>query len=492
MPVAAVAPARAAAFELLTREASSSGAFDLAAAAADVFAGLDRRDRALAYELATGTLKRRRTLDQVIAACADVAPGRIRPAVREALRLATFQILYLDRVPAHAAVSDSVELAKRSGRRDGAFANAVLRRVAAGGAAALARLTEGDSAAALAARHAHPEWLVSLWRRELGPETAEALLAADNLPAERCVRVNRLRATPQQAIAALAADGIEARAAEQPSATERHARRDGPASASDGHARPAGHVAEAGDAPAWPDALLLEGAALEGAAALRDGLVTPQSRASQLAAAVAVEALDPAADGAFADLCAAPGVKTSQIAAALPGWRVVAIDDDPQRAAGLRANLGRLGADAVQVVERDVLELGADAGEHGRYLGALLDAPCSGLGTLASRPDLRWRRRPADLGRLAALQQRLLAAAAALVAPGGMLTYSVCTIARVETLDVVERFLAGEPDGAVWTVDDLGAGRPALRHPANGAFVQTLPSRDGTSGFFVARLRRVE
>ncbi len=465
MPVSAVAPARAAAFELLTREAAASGTFDLAAAAAAVFAGLDRRDRGLAYELATGTIKRRRTLDRVMAACADVAPGRTRPAVREALRLATFQMLYLDRVPAHAAVSDSVELAKRSGRRDGAFANAVLRRVAAGGAEALARLTEGDSAAALALRHAHPEWLVTLWRRELGSDTAEALLAADNLPAERCVRVNRLRATPDQAIAALAADDIEARPID--------ARHPG-AGASD-----------------WPDALLVEGAALEGAAALRDGLVTPQSRASQLAAVIATEAFDPAGPGRFADLCAAPGVKTAQLAAALPGWRVVAVDDDPQRAAALRANLSRLGADDIEVVERDVLVLGDDPAEQGRYQGVLLDAPCSGLGTLASRPDLRWRRKPADVGRLAALQRRLLAAAAALVAPGGALTYSVCTLTRAETVEVVERFLAGEPDG-LWTVDDLGAARPALRHPANGAFVQTLPSRDGTSGFFVARLRRVE
>ncbi len=470
---AAVAPARAAAFELLTREAAATGAFDLNAAANDALAGLDRRDRALAYELAIGTIKRRHALDRVIAACAEVASGHTRPAVREALRLGAFQLLYLDRVPGHAAVSESVELAKRSGRRDGAFANAVLRRVAAGGADALARLAEGESAEAAAVRHSHPAWLVSLWRRELGPEATEALLASDNLPAERCVRVNLLRATSAQAIAALAADGIVA--------------------------RPAATAAEGRGEHDWPDALLLDGAPLEGAAALRDGLVTPQSRASQLAAAVATESLEPAAAGSFADLCAAPGIKTSQIAAALPGWRVDAVDDDPRRAVALRANLSRLGAGSIAVVERDVLELGDDPAARDRYGGVLLDAPCSGLGTLAARPDLRWRRRPADVERLAALQGRLVVAAATLVAPGGTLTYSVCTLTRAETLDVVERFLAGEPGnaqrparGGAWSLDDLGAARPALRHPGNGAFVQTLPPRDGTSGFFVARLRRVE
>ncbi len=143
--------------------------------------------------------------------------------------------------------------------------------------------------------------------------------------------------------------------------------------------------------------------------------------------------------------------------------------------------------------------MGDDPAQRGRFDVVLLDAPCSGLGTLASRPDLRWRRRAGDVGRLADLQRRLLAAAAELVAPGGALTYSVCTLTRAETLEVVERFVARRPTGAApgsgraaaWALDDLGAAYPGYRHPANGAFVQTLPSRDDTTGFFVARLRRV-
>ncbi len=142
--------------------------------------------------------------------------------------------------------------------------------------------------------------------------------------------------------------------------------------------------------------------------------------------------------------------------------------------------------------------MAADPEQQGRYDLVLLDAPCSGLGTLASRPDLRWRRRAGDVARLAELQQSLLGAAAALVAPGGSLTYSVCTIARAETLVVVERFVSRGGEDVVpgrplaWELDDLGAGYPDLRHAGNGAFVQTLPSRDQTTGFFVARLRRVD
>ncbi len=463
-----MAPARRAAYDVLLAEAATSGPFDVTAATAAGFSSLRERDRALAYELVVGTIKRRNSLDRVIAAFSSAAAKRVRPEVRESLRLGAFQLLYLDRVPAHAAVFEAVELCKGQGGRTGSFVNAVLRRVAGEGRAELARLSAGDSTEALAVRESHPDWLVALWSAELGRPAAEALMAADNRPAERCVRVNRLRATLAQAQAALAADGIVARPA-----------------------------AVAGDPPATPDALLIEGGALESSAAFADGLVTPQSRASQLVALVAAGALDAGSAGRVADLCAAPGGKASQLAALLPAARIDAVDDDPRRAGALRANLDRLGAaERVAVVERDVLELGADQTLRGAYEAVLLDAPCSGLGTLASRADLRWRRRPVDVARLAALQERHLAGAAALVAPAGSLTYSVCTLTRAETLEVIERFLGrpgrdARPNATSWEVDDLGAAYPRYRHPANGAFVQTLPSRDATSGFFIARLRRV-
>jgi 16S rRNA (cytosine967-C5)-methyltransferase len=467
LPVATVAPARRAAYDVLLAEAATRGPFDVTAATAAGFASLRERDRALAYELVVGTIKRRNSLDRVIAAFSSAAAKRVGPEVRESLRLGAFQLLYLDRVPAHAAVFEAVELCKGQGGRTGSFVNAVLRRVAGEGRAELARLSAGDSTEALAVRESHPDWVVALWSAELGRPAAEALMAADNRPAERCVRVNRLRATLAQAQAALAADGIIAR------------------------------PAAAGDPPATPDALLIEGGALESSAAFADGLVTPQSRGSQLVALVAAGTLDAGSAGRVADLCAAPGGKASQLAALLPAARIDAVDDDPRRARALRANLNRLGAaERVAVVERDVLELGADRTLCGAYEAVLLDAPCSGLGTLASRADLRWRRRPVDVARLAALQERLLAGAAALVAPAGSLTYSVCTLTRAETLEVIERFLRrprrdARPNASSWEVDDLGAAYPRYRHSANGAFVETLPSRDATSGFFIARLRRV-
>jgi 16S rRNA (cytosine967-C5)-methyltransferase len=184
------------------------------------------------------------------------------------------------------------------------------------------------------------------------------------------------------------------------------------------------------------------------------------------------------------DLCAAPGMKTAQLAGAHPGARVVAVEVDAARAAALRANLTRLGASAVEVLEADAEAL-PDSFD-GAFDAVLVDAPCSGLGTLASRADLRWRRREVDVARLAAGQRRLLAAGARCVRPGGCLTYAVCTVTRAETLQVVDSLLG---EGG-WALDDLGAAYPGASHPANGACLLTLPPFWGSTGFFIARLRR--
>ena len=217
-------------------------------------------------------------------------------------------------------------------------------------------------------------------------------------------------------------------------------------------------------------------------ARLPAGMVTPQSRGSQLAGAVAAWGVP--AGGAVADLCAAPGTKTSQLAAALPtaaSWRWIGPGPShrpaqesrsPAGAAGDRAR-GRRGS--------------AGDGDVGQFESVLVDAPCTGLGTLASRPDLRWRRRPADIARLAALQGVLLERAAYLVRPRGTLTYSVCTVTRAETLDVVAALAAG--DGGSWTT----SGRSGRSSPTRAGLVclLTLPSTHGTSGFFIARLHNV-
>ena len=446
-PGGAVGPARAAAWHALLRVRSGGGRFDDSLAAFPELEGLGDRDRALANELVIGTVKRRGSLDAVLGAFTKAPLAGTDVEVLEALRLAAFQLLFLDRVPAYAAVDDAVALVARKGKRTQGFVNAVLRRVAEDGRESFAALSDGNGARAWAVRHSCPVWMIKLLRRELGDDAAERFLAAADAAPERCLRVNTLKTDVPAARAALAAAG----------------------SATTG-------------VPGLPAALVYDGPALERSAPFREGLVTPQSQGSQIAAVVAAAGAGPGAR--ILDLCAAPGTKTAQLAAAAPEARITAVDADELRIAVMRQNLHRLGAPGVEIVQGDVLEL--PAAFEGAFDAVLLDAPCSGLGTLASRADLRWRRREADVARLAQLQRRLVRRAARCVRPGGVLTYAVCTLPQAETLGVVDALLT---EGG-WRVDDLGAAWPGIGHPAAGGYLLVLPPAHGASGFFVARLRR--
>jgi 16S rRNA (cytosine967-C5)-methyltransferase len=441
-----VSPSRRAAHAALLRAAASRSHLDLTPAAVPELRDLDSRDAGLAMELAAGTLKRRGTLDAVLERCSTHPLKKVSPAALAALRMSAYQLLYLDRVPAHAAVGESVALVGKEGAGTRGFVNAVLRRVSAEGRDILTELTTGDDLRSVALRHSYPLWLARQWTEEFGPQAAAELMEAGNAAPERCLRVNRLVGTLEEAVERLANDEVKGTPVE-----------------------------------GFPEALVMEGPPVERMAAFRDGLITPQSRGSQLAGRVAAESVGPGA--AVADLCAAPGLKTAQLAAALPA-RLLAVEEDEQRAAELRTFLERLRVTGAEVVVGDALELSIQ--EDGAFDAVLLDAPCTGLGTLSSRADLRWRRHRADVDRLANLQKRLLHRAAALVRPGGALIYSVCTLTRAETLDVIDDLL----ESGGWTLDDLGAQFPRFVHPERGGTLLTLPPRDRTSGFFIARLRR--
>ena len=407
---------------------------------------LEERDRALANELVAGTLKRRGSVDAVLSQLTKAPLKSTRPAVLEVLRLTAFQLLFLDRVPAYAAVDDAVAMAGESSAAARGFANAVLRTVAAEGRERFAALAAGDDNASWGVRFSVPRWIVALLRSELGDAAAAAMLEAALAAPERCLRVNTLRGDMAAARSALHDAGFETRGV-----------------------------------PGLPAGLLYDGPALERSAPFRGGLVTPQSRGSQVAGMVA--AGQAGAGAAVLDVCAAPGTKTAQLAAAVPGARLTAVDVDEARLRALRANLVRLGASAEPVLADGTA---LPASFEGAYDAVLLDAPCTGLGTLGSRPDLRWRRRVGDVARLAALQRELLATAARCVRPGGTLAYSVCTVPRAETVDIVDGLLRR----GGWEAEDLGAAWPAFAHNAAGGYLLVLPPGGGSAAFFIARLRR--
>ena len=428
----AVAPARACAYAVI-RRVFEQGAYADRALAAEA-AGLDARDRALATALAYGTVQRRATLDYVIAAFANRAPEKLDAPILAALRLGLLQLLFLDGVAEHAAVHESVELAKEQGQGGAGLVNAVLRRATREGRALIDAMDD-HTAAGAAVRHSVPVWLAELWFAERGPEQARAMLAVVNDPAESALRVNTLVTTPEQVLSTL---GVPARTV-----------------------------------PELPEALVLDGPLdVFGSSAWAEGAIMGQSRGSMLPA----RALAPAAGSRVLDLCAAPGAKTSHLAALMGEGELVAVERNPSRARGLRATLQRMHATWVQVREADATALT----EHERYDAVLVDPPCSGLGTLQSRPDLRWRTSPERIAELRGTQTAVLTAAARAVVPGGALVYSVCTISRTESVDVIGAFLTGHPE---FTVEPLAAAN-------EGPFRQTLPHRDGTDGFFLARLRR--
>jgi 16S rRNA (cytosine967-C5)-methyltransferase len=406
-----VSPARRAAYEVVMRVFEQDAYADRAFATAA--RSLDDRDRSLARRLAYGTVQRVRTLDHAIETLGKRPLRKLDPPVRAALRLGAYQLAFMDGIATHAAVNESVELVRAAKlERAVAFTNAVLRRVGEGIDELLASLAD-DTPTAAALLHSYPDWVAELWWHELGPADAVALMRAQNESPPTVVR--RIR----------------------------------------------GELPDATPVPGLPDAFEVDRV---GPTWVEEGLVWPQSVASQVVGLVVG-----AREGErVLDLCAAPGGKTTMLAG-----EVTAVEVNPGRARELRANVDRMGATNVTVVETDGLALPPELDGFDR---ALVDAPCSGLGVLAQRPDLRWRGKP-----LPELQAALLRAAAERVKPGGTIVYSVCTINVAENEAVV--------DASGLEVVPLGEEWPQYAHPRRPEFLLTLPHLHRTSGFFVSRLR---
>jgi 16S rRNA (cytosine967-C5)-methyltransferase len=423
-----IAPARLLAYETVRatfeRDAHTERAFR-EAADAEGFVG---RERAQAQRLAFGAVQRRGTADVALERLSDRPLRSLDPPVVNALRLGLYELLFADATPDHAAVDQAVQLVKRAGAGHAAgFVNAVLRRTGRERGQLVDSLLGDDSTAEQAAvAHSAPLWLAQMWWRELGAEDARTLLSACNEPPESAFRVNTLRTGREAVLARLRDAGVDV--------------------------APAG-----GEGPlAAAEMIVVSGQTGELVPSLvASGDLTPQSRGS----AAVVELLDPQPGEHVLDLCAGPGIKTGQIAARMGDrGEVISVENDPERAAEVAAQAERLGLRSVSVLEMDAAQTGMPA----EFDRVLLDAPCSDLGALASRPDARWRKSPADIERLTALQAELLQRARAALRPGGTLVYSTCTISRRENEDVAS---AGE-------------------------CFQFRPDRDRTTGFFISRSTR--
>jgi 16S rRNA (cytosine967-C5)-methyltransferase len=409
---------------------------------------LDRADRALATELVYGVLRWQGRLDWLLAPCLDRPMAALDPVVRALLRLGVYQLACLTRIPDFAAVDETVTLARAVGAGHAAgYVNAVLRRVIR----EPSRIEPdpiGDPRAYWTGPGSHPSWLADRWIRRLGPAEAGHLMDCNNRVPPLTVLVNRLKGDVAGAAQALIA-------------------------ASRG---------------VTPGQFVPGSFTLRGAGSPRDlpgfdeGWLVPIDEA----AALPVLALDLCDGQRVLDACAGGGGKSALIAAAVgPTGEVLALDQSPRAIRRFSSARARLGLASVEAKLYDAR--GAGLAWPGRFPRVLLDAPCSGLGTIRRRPEIKWRRRPADLLQTAALQAELLAGVAGTVAGGGLLVYSTCSLEPEETDQVIRDFLRSHPG---FSLEAPGPALQPFADPAMEGILRAWPHRHDTDGFFVARLRR--
>jgi 16S rRNA (cytosine967-C5)-methyltransferase len=438
--------ARKAALEILFR-VDHKGAY------ADALLGsrlpeFELNDRRLITLMVLGTVAWRGKLDFEIERLASRPLAKIDAAVLEILRLALFQLRHLDRVPQHAVVDTAVTIAnsERRTRDASGFINAVLRKATRQGVPNFE--IAKDEVGSLALKYSHPRWMAERFVSVFGRADAGALMAADNEAAPTAIRLNLTRATREEILARIKNDGLE--------------------------------VVTAGR---FPETVILKGSPHLEAASFGEGLFHVQSETSQIIARM----LAPAPGATIVDCSAAPGGKATHLAELVgEGGRVIALDLNLAGLRNMRGVAERLGHRNLWYARADVAK--AVPLRLGRFDYVLLDAPCTGTGTLRQHPEIRWRLKSSDPSRMAVLQLAMLRSAAALVRPGGALVYSVCSLMPEEGQGVVAQLLAENPQ---YQID---AHPPAHEQIADllrdDGTMLTRPDRSGLDGFFAARIVR--
>ena len=412
---------------------------------------LNERDRALLTELTYGTLRWRGALDARLIRSLRRPLAKVNPRLRNLLRLTCYQLLYLDRVPDYAAVNEAVEIAKLyGGRKAAGFVNGVLRNFLREKHAPVPVALDA-TAASLAVEYSHPEWLVQRWLEEFGATEAPALMRANNEKPPLVLRANLLKCKRDELIDRLSKSAVEAKASSY---------------------SPQG-------------VFLPAGGAVENLPGFTEGWFQVQGEASQLVGYL----LSPLAGERILDACAAPGGKSTHIAELMyDAGEIISVDSSARGVEKIRQNVIRLGLKSVRALHADITE------ENREWGGApfdriLVDAPCSGLGTLRAHPEIKWQRNEDDVRRLSGLQLTILNRVAGYLKRAGILVYSTCTLNRDENERNTESFLANHPG---FELQDAARYLPdKAKHMARGKYFQALPHRDNTDGFFAARMRRL-
>jgi len=397
---------------------------------------LDKADAALATEIVYGTIQRLNTIDYYLERFVSKGMAKLQPWVRSLLRLSFYQMYFLDRIPDHAIVNEAVNIAKKKGHQGiSGMVNGVLRNVIRqkNSLQIPAGLPAADR---IALEHSHPKWLVSRWIGQLGEAKTERICEANNTPPHVSIRTNTMKIGRDELVSILQQNGLQAE----------------------------------------PSELALAGVIVKGGGNMaltpwfEQGLFSIQDESSMLVA----EAVDPQPGEKVLDCCAAPGGKTMHMAEKMKdGGEVWACDIHEHKAKLIREQAERLGLKSVRTLTADARKL-ADHFAEGSFDRILLDAPCSGLGVIRRKPDMKWSKREQELDDICVIQRDLLNEAHKLLRPGGTLVYSTCTIEHNENEGMVEAFLRRHPE-----FEWAGPGP-----------LQLYPYEYQSDGFFIAKLRK--
>jgi 16S rRNA (cytosine967-C5)-methyltransferase len=444
--------AREAAMDVLTRVDQDQAYSNLLLNQALIKLKLERQEAALATELVYGTIQRFNTIDYFLGRFASKGMDRLQPWVRSLLRLSFYQIKYLDRIPPHAAVNEAVNLAKRRGHQGIAgLVNGILRNVLR----EKDRLTVPETlpeAERLALEESHPEWLVRRWMNRYGADTARAMCQANNRAPKASIRINRLRWTREELAEQLAEDGILT----VPSALS-----------------PAGLIVESGGS-------------LAGQGRFAGGDYTIQDESSMLVALTVA----PEPGMRVLDCCAAPGGKTTHLAELMQNkGEIIASDVHEHKEKLIREQATRLRLFSIRTVVCDARHLAARYPAES-FDRILLDAPCTGVGVIRRKPDLKWTKKESEIAEIAELQRSILDSIHPLLKPGGILVYSTCTTEPEENIEQIRRFLEAEP---AFTPEPFPEGilpEGWASEEGRSGMLQLLPHQYDSDGFFIARLRK--
>lgn len=411
--------------------------------------GLGRLDKALVTEIVNGTLRNLTRIDWIKSQF--IKKKRTEPWIEDIIRCGIYQLLFLDKVPDSAVCNESAELAREHGHEGTVkFVNGVLRNISRNKETLQYPDKNNEVVKYLSVFYSHPEWMVTKWVKDYGKKFTEELLKANNETPPFTIRCNRLKLNRQELIAVLAEENIDCVAGKFN-----------------------------------PEAVYIRGtSAISGKDSFKKGYYQVQDESSMLVAHI----IDPKPGEVILDMCSAPGGKTTHIGELMENrGEIIARDVHPHKLKLVEENCARLG---VNIVKTELYNATLpDEGSLGKFDKVLLDAPCSGLGVIRRKPDLRWKKEPDNFRELAKLQKKMLETASKYVKPGGKLIYSTCTINKTENIEVVKDFLANNQQFELESLIDR-IPEELVCESAKEGYLELFPNTHGTDGFFIAKIEK--